>query len=42
MNLLLVYLIVKEYRDVLSWVSGPCHINCSSEGTPLHPHTILI
>lgn len=41
MNLLLVYLIVKEYRDVLNWFFGPCHVNCSSEGTPLHPHTIL-
>lgn len=42
MNLLLVYLIVKEYRDLLSWVSGPSHVRHSSEGTPLYPHTVLI
>lgn len=41
MYLLLVYLIVKEYRDVLSWFSGHRPVNCASEGTPLHPHTIL-
>lgn len=42
MNFLLAYLIVKEYRDMLSWVSSPCHVSCCSEGTPLHPHTVLI
>lgn len=37
MNLLLVYLIAKEYRGLLSWISGSGHVKCSSEGTPLTP-----
>lgn len=41
-ELLLVYLTVEEYRDLLSWIPSPSHVKCSSEGTPLHPHTVLI